>query len=159
MQITQVKATLHKIPIEVPLLKEKIGTPIVFTAVETDQGITGYGLTRAAQRYGAKEFINREVASFLRGKNPVETERIWHELYKTFNPRAQTGMWSSAVSAIDIALWDIKGKYYKEPVWRLLGGAQNPVPAYVTFGSSNTPRNNSSRWADNLSLTKNNRSR
>jgi L-alanine-DL-glutamate epimerase-like enolase superfamily enzyme len=43
-------------------------------------------------------------------------------------------MWSSAVSAIDIALWDIKGKFYKEPVWRLLGGAQNPVPAYVTFG-------------------------
>ena len=134
MQITQVKATLHKIPIEAPLLKEKMWTPIVFTAVETDQGITGYGLTRAAQRYGAKEFINREVAPFLRGKNPVETERIWHELYKTFNPRAQTGMWSSAVSAIDIALWDIKGKYYKEPVWRLLGGAQNPVPAYVTFG-------------------------
>ena len=38
------------------------------------------------------------------------------------------------MSAIDIALWDIKGKYYKEPVWRLLGVAQNPVPAYVTFG-------------------------
>src|SRR2546425_3365850 len=43
-------------------------------------------------------------------------------------------MWSSAVSAIDIALWDIKDKYYKERVWRLLGGAKNPVPAYVTFG-------------------------
>jgi len=109
MQITQIKATLHKIPIEAPLLKEKMWTPIVFTAVETDQGITGYGLTRAAQRYGAKEFINREVAPFLRGKNPVETERIWHELYKTFNPRAQTGMWSSAVSAIDIALWGHQG--------------------------------------------------
>ena len=38
------------------------------------------------------------------------------------------------MSAIDIALWDIKGKQYKEPVWRLLGGAQNPVQAYVTFG-------------------------
>ena len=134
MQITDVKATLHRIPIEAPLLKERIWTPVVFTTVNTDQGISGYGLTRAAQRHGAKEFINREAAPFLRGKNPVETERIWHELYKTFNPRAQTGMWSSAVSAIDIALWDIKGKYYKEPVWRLLGGAQNPVPAYVTFG-------------------------
>src|SRR5437667_7324483 len=134
MQITDIRATLHKIPIEAPLLKEKIWTPIVFTAVETDGGITGYGLTRAAQRFGAKEFINREAGPFLRGKNPVETERIWNELYKTFNPRAQTGMWSSAVSAIDIALWHIKGKYYKEPVWRLLGGAQNPVPAYVTFG-------------------------
>ena len=134
MQITDVKATLHRIPVEMPLLKEKIWTAIVFTTVETDQGITGYGLTRAAQRFGAREFINREAAPFLRGKNPVETERIWHQLYMAFNPRAQTGMWSSAVSAIDIALWDIKGKYYKEPVWRLLGGAQNPVPAYVTFG-------------------------
>jgi len=137
MKITDVKATLHKIPIEAPLLKEKIWTPIVFTTVETDQGVTGYGLTRAAQRHGAKEFINREAAPFLRGKNPLETERVWQQLYKQFNPRGQTGMWSSAVSAIDIALWDIKGKHYQEPVWRLLGGAQNPVPAYVTFGLRN----------------------
>ena len=137
MKITDVKATLHKIPIEAPLLKEKIWTPIVFTTVETDQDVTGYGLTRAAQRHGAKEFINREVAPFLRGKNPLETERVWQQLYKQFNPRGQTGMWSSAVSAIDIALWDIKGKHYQEPVWRLLGGAQNPVPAYITFGLRN----------------------
>ena len=137
MEITDVKATLHKIPIEAPLLKEKIWTPIVFTTVETDQGVAGYGLTRAAQRHGAKEFINREVAPFLRGKNPLETERVWQQLYKQFNPRGQTGMWSSAVSAIDIALWDIKGKHYQEPVWRLLGGAQNPVPAYITFGLRN----------------------
>jgi L-rhamnonate dehydratase len=137
MKITDVKATLHRIPIEAPLLKEKIWTPIVFTTVETDQGVTGYGLTRAAQRHGAKEFINREAAPFLRGKNPLETERVWQQLYKQFNPRGQTGMWSSAVSAIDIALWDIKGKHYQEPVWRLLGGAQNPVPAYVTFGLRN----------------------
>jgi len=118
----------------VPLLKEKIVTSILFTAIETDDGIIGYGLTRGSQRFGLKEFINREAGPFLRGKNPLETERIWNHLYKQFNPRAQTGMWSSAVSAIDIALWDIKGKHYREPVWRLLGGAQNPVQAYVTFG-------------------------
>jgi L-alanine-DL-glutamate epimerase-like enolase superfamily enzyme len=134
MKISDVKASLHRIPIEAPLLKEKIWTPILFTVVETDLGIAGYGLTRAAQRFGAREFINREVAPFLRGKNPLETERIWQQLLRSFNARAQTGMWSSSVSAIDIALWDIKGRYYKEPVWRLLGGAQNPVPAYVTFG-------------------------
>jgi L-rhamnonate dehydratase len=134
MKITDVKASLHRIPIEAPLLKDKIWTSILFTVVETDQGITGYGLTRAAQRFGAREFINREVAPFLRGKNPVETERIWQQLLRAFNARVQTGMWSSSVSAVDIALWDIKGKHCKEPVWRLLGGAQNPVPAYVTFG-------------------------
>ena len=121
-------------PVEVPLLKEPIVMAVLFTVVETDQGVSGYGLTRGAQRYGMREFINREVAPFLRGKNPLETERIWHQLFRQFNPRAQTGMWSSAVSAIDIALWDIKGKHYKEPVWRLLGGAQNPVASYVTFG-------------------------
>lgn len=134
LKITDVKASLHRVPVAAPLLKEKLQTPIVFTTVETDEGILGYGLTRTPQRFGAREFINREAAPFLRGKNPLETERIWHELYRQFNPRAQTGVWSAAVSAIDIALWDIKGKHYREPVWRLLGGAQNPVPAYVTFG-------------------------
>ncbi|MDP9129224.1 MAG: mandelate racemase/muconate lactonizing enzyme family protein, partial [Candidatus Binatota bacterium] len=134
MKITNVKASIHRVPVEVPLLKEKIVTPIVFTTVETDMGVTGYGLTRGGQRFGMKEFINREVAPFLRGKNPLETERVWNDLLKQFNARVQTGMWSSAVSTIDIALWDIKGKHYKEPVWRLLGGAQNPVQAYVTFG-------------------------
>jgi L-rhamnonate dehydratase len=134
VQITNVNATLHRIPIEAPLLKEKIWTSVLVAAIETDHGVTGYGLTRGSQRYGLREFIRRELAPFLRGKNPLETERVWQQLYKTFNPRGQTGMWSSAVSAIDIALWDIKGKHYNEPVWRLLGGAQNRVPSYITFG-------------------------
>src|ERR671919_649146 len=116
VKITELKATLHRVPVEAPLLKEKIVTPVVFVVVETDLGITGYGLTRGSQRFGVAEFINREAAPFLRGKNPLETERIWNQLYKQFNPRAQTGMWSSAVSAIDIALWDIKGKHYKQLV-------------------------------------------
>jgi len=134
LKITEVIATLHRVPVEVPLLKEKIVTPVLFTKVETDADVTGYGLTRGSQRFGMREFINREVAPFLKGKNPLETERVWNALLKQFNARVQTGMWSSAVSAIDIALWDIKGKHYNEPVWRLLGGAQNPVQAYVTFG-------------------------
>jgi L-rhamnonate dehydratase len=122
------------VPVEVPLLKEPIVTSVLFVAVETDTGIIGYGLTRGSQRFAMKEFINREAGPFLKDKNPLETERVWNQLLKQFNARVQTGMWSSAVSAIDIALWDIKGKHYKEPVWRLLGGAQNPVQAYVTFG-------------------------
>jgi L-alanine-DL-glutamate epimerase-like enolase superfamily enzyme len=125
---------LHRVPVSVPLLKDKISTSVLFVAVETEAGITGYGLTRGPSRFGMREFVNRELGPFLKGKNPLETERVWQLLLKQFNPRSQTGMWSSAVSAVDIALWDIKGKHYKEPVWRLLGGAQNPVQAYVTFG-------------------------
>ncbi|MBI2988146.1 MAG: mandelate racemase/muconate lactonizing enzyme family protein [Deltaproteobacteria bacterium] len=134
MQITNVKATTHTIPVDIPLLNRKMKRSVTFTLIETDEGITGYGLTGAPQRFGIKEFINKEIAPFLKGKNPLETERIWHNLYTGFNPRSQTGVWSAAVSTIDIALWDIKGKKYREPVWRLLGGAQNPVPCYITFG-------------------------
>jgi len=90
LKITDVKATLHRVPVTVPLLKENIFSSIVFTTVETDQGVTGYGLTRGSQRFGISEFINREAAPFLRGKNPLETERLWTQLFKQFNPRAQT---------------------------------------------------------------------
>lgn len=67
LKITDVKASLHRVPVAAPLLKEKLQTPIVFTTVETDEGILGYGLTRPPQRFGAREFINREAAPFLRG--------------------------------------------------------------------------------------------
>jgi L-alanine-DL-glutamate epimerase-like enolase superfamily enzyme len=134
MKITSVQATTHNIPVHIPLLETTVHRPIVFLRVETDEGITGYGLTGGTQRFGIKEFINRELAPFLEGKNPLETEALWNQMYLAFNPRSQTGVWSSAVSAVDIALWDVKGKHYREPVWRLLGGAKNKVPAYVTFG-------------------------
>ena len=64
----------------------------------------------------------------------MDTEARWQEMFLTFNPRYQTGAFSSAVSAVDIALWDIKGKHLNQPVWRLLGGAKKTVPAYITFG-------------------------
>lgn len=112
-----------------PLLSEKITTSVLFARVETDQGIAGYGLTRGSQRFGLREFINRELAPFLRDKNPLETERAWQQLYSTFNPHGQTGMWSSSVSAIDIALWDIKGKKYNEAVAQV----SRLAPASRTF--------------------------
>lgn len=133
-RITSVKATAHNVPVKVPLLEKELKTQVVFVEINTDQGITGYGLTGDLQRFGVCEFINRQLSPFLKGRNALETEARWQEMFLTFNPRYQTGAWSSAVSAVDIALWDIKGKHYKEPVWRLLGGAKKKVPAYVTFG-------------------------
>jgi L-alanine-DL-glutamate epimerase-like enolase superfamily enzyme len=134
LRITSVKATVHNVPVKVPLLEKEMKTQVVFVEINTDQGITGYGLTGNLQSFGVSEFINRQLAPFLKGRNALETEARWQEMFLTFNPRYQTGAWSSAVSAVDIALWDIKGKHYKEPVWRLLGGAKKKVPAYITFG-------------------------
>jgi L-rhamnonate dehydratase len=134
LRISSVKATVHNVPVHVPILERSLKTQLVFVEVNTDEGVTGYGLTGNLQSFGVREFINRQLAPFLKGKNALGTEARWQEMFLTFNPRYQTGAWSSAVSAVDIALWDIKGKYYREPVWRLLGGAKKKVPAYITFG-------------------------
>lgn len=132
--VTEVKATTHRIPVDVPLLDDPIERLVVIAEVRTEDGTVGYGLTGKKQWFAVRELINREIAPHLEGKNPIRTEQIWQELQQELNPRVQTGIWSSAVSAVDIALWDIKGKQLGEPVWKLLGGAQNPVPAYITFG-------------------------
>jgi L-rhamnonate dehydratase len=134
LRISSVKATVHNVPVKVPLLERALATQLVFVEVKTDEGIMGYGLTGNLQSFAVREFINRQLAPFLKGKSALDTEARWQEMFLTFNPRYQTGAWSSAVSAVDIALWDIKGKHYQEPVWRLLGGAKKKVPAYITFG-------------------------
>lgn len=134
VKITSVKATTHNIPVKVPLLDRQMIQEIVFVEIGTDAGITGYGLTGDLQTAGVREFINEQIAPFLKGKSALDTEARWQEMFLTFNPRYQTGAFSSAVSAVDIALWDIKGKHLNMPVWRLLGGAKRTVPAYITFG-------------------------
>jgi L-rhamnonate dehydratase len=134
VKIASVKATIHNVPIKVPLLNKTMTEQIVFVEISTDAGITGYGLTGDLQTSGVREFINQQLAPFLKGKSALDTEARWQEMFLTFNPRYQTGAFSSAVSAIDIALWDIKGKHLNMPVWRLLGGAKQTVPAYITFG-------------------------
>ncbi len=139
MRISRVKASyLANIPIiPPPSLKAHPSCSsgnMVVVEIETDSGIIGYGATGGGFFWSTVEFINREAAFFLMGQDPMLTERIWSQMFRKFNQRALTGVWSSAMSAIDIALWDVKGKALGMPVWRLLGGAQNPVPAYITFG-------------------------
>lgn len=134
MEITDVTATTHRVPVEPPLMDEVHETTFTHVEIETDEGITGYGITGSSWQHAIRSFINREAAPIVVGQDPMRVERIWDDLHRGLNQRDQTGVWSSGVSAIDIALWDIKGKYLDEPVWRLLGGANDPVQAYVTFG-------------------------
>ena len=134
VKIISVKATIHNVPVKVPLLDREIVQQIVFVQIDTDAGVTGYGLTGDLQSFGVRDFINQQLAAFLKGKSALDTEARWEEMFLTFNPRYQTGAFSSAISAVDIALWDIKGKHLNMPVWRLLGGAKKTVPAYITFG-------------------------
>jgi L-alanine-DL-glutamate epimerase-like enolase superfamily enzyme len=64
----------------------------------------------------------------------MDHEAIWSKLYWRLTPRGQTGLATHAISGVDIALWDLKGKALGVPIASLLGGARKEVPLYVTFG-------------------------
>ena len=80
------------------------------------------------------QIVNGVAGPAIIGDDPLAHERIWDKLYWTLMPRGQTGYAAHALAAIDVALWDIKGKALGQPVWRLLGGAHPRVPVYATFG-------------------------
>ena len=125
---------LQNIPVTPPLFKQPLRTGVRLVKVKTDDGLVGLSQLGGFMHSAGAAFIREELAPFLIGKDPLENERLMHQMLWKFNTRAHSGVWNFAVSAIDVALWDIKGKFYNTPVWRLLGGAQKSVPAYITFG-------------------------
>lgn len=102
--------------------------------IDTDEGLTGAGegLVRLAPR--ATAAIVDDLASLLIGRDPRDVDVIWEDLYATMANRGHTrGFMIEAISAIDIALWDILGKARGEPLYRLLGGAHSSsVPCYAS---------------------------
>src|SRR5499426_1974212 len=125
---------LQNIPVTPPLFKEPLRAAVRVLRVKTDDGIVGLSQIGGFMHSATAAFIQNDLAPSLKGKDPLETERLMHQMLWKFNTRAHAGVWNFAVSAVDVALWDIKGKFFKVPTWRLLGAAQKSLPAYITFG-------------------------
>jgi L-alanine-DL-glutamate epimerase-like enolase superfamily enzyme len=136
MKITKISATPLRVPITIDVLglNRVVHFKICLVEIETTSGCVGFGMTGITNEEVVAAAINKVVAPELVGDDPMATEKIWEKLYWLLSPRGQTGYAAHAIAAIDVALWDIKGKVYKEPVWRLLGGARERVPVYATFG-------------------------
>ena len=134
MRIARVDASLHRVPVSTPLLAQSRSVTVIVVRVETDDGVIGYGAAGAQSSGAVRTCIDQELGPFLVGHDPLLGEACWQALAARFNPRAATGIMSCAISGIDLALWDIRGRVAGQPVWRLLGGFNRAVPAYVTFG-------------------------
>jgi L-alanine-DL-glutamate epimerase-like enolase superfamily enzyme len=136
MKIARVvaRALAPPVPIVAPGIDRAAPRPIVFAEIETDGGIVGHGITGLSPTVSVAEFINRTVGPLIVGMDVRAIAAVWNVLYREFCHRGQTGIAYHGISAIDIALWDIRGKTLGEPVWRLLGGARHRVPCYVTCG-------------------------
>ncbi len=100
--------------------------------IETDDGIVGHGWCEDGCRAVAP-VINNHLVRLLMGQDPHEVEGLWDRLYRATLPYGRKGLVLQAISAIDIALWDILGKAAQQPVYELLGGpSKNSIPVYAS---------------------------
>ena len=97
----------------------------VWVRVHTDSGLVGLGETYPRNEVEAS-VVHSTIAGLLLGRDPRDIERIWADLYRTFDFQVTGGAEMRALSAIDLALWDLLGKALGQPVYRLLGGKSNP---------------------------------
>jgi len=106
----------------------------LFVKVQTDEGIVGWGegvLEGHAETMAAKF---SELEDFLIGTDPLRIEDTWQKLYRNGCYRGGPVL-MSAISGIDIALWDIKGKFLNQPIYSLLGGpVRDKVRSYCWIG-------------------------
>lgn len=104
-----------------------------FVELRTDNGLVGTGISYTVDVGGTsiQALIEDYLAPLVIGRNPLEYEALWQTLQRQ-SRRLGLGVNSMAVAAIDVAVWDLIGKQYKQPLWRLLGGARPRIPAYIS---------------------------
>ena len=93
----------------------------LFLEIITDEGLSGWGEPVIEGRADTVATAVKELSRYLIGNNPLNIEDIWQAMYRTGFYRGGPEV-MSAISGIDQALWDIKGKYYNAPIYELLGG-------------------------------------
>jgi L-rhamnonate dehydratase len=100
--------------------------------VFTDDGLVGIGNAALAPRV-TKQVIDLYLEPILLGQDPWDIEFLWQHMYRRTMAFGRKGIGMVAISALDIALWDLLGKSAKQPVYRLLGGRTKPrIPVYAS---------------------------
>lgn len=109
----------------------------LYVKVHTDEGITGLGESGAWGFLDASAEAISTFKTYLVGKDPLQIEHHWQYMYRCFHFRGAAIM--GAISAIDIALWDIAGKYFNVPTYTLIGGlCRDKVRVYYHVSGETT---------------------
>ncbi len=136
-RIVQVTASAHSRPFQgAALVRNALGANIkrdtVVVRVTADDGTVGWGESHHGQNPTAMVEIVKGMGSLAIGADPFDSEGIWARLaYQQVQTHGLGAGSVIALSGIDIALWDLKGKLLGQPVWRLLGGARKRIRAYA----------------------------
>ena len=142
MKITDVKAWV--VEPQGPVFGSTMERHWTFVRIDTDEGISGWGEATNSPRHGS--FLTAQAVLAMKealvGEDPVNIEPLWHKLYRRYTYMGSRGLPTSAISGIDIALWDIKGKALGKPIYDLLGGSfRDEVRLYANgyFAGCTTP--------------------
>src|SRR6478609_7575177 len=139
MKIAQVLCQIQRI--ENVEAKTASSQDAVIVRVRTDTGLEGIGEADASPEV-IKAIVDapfsHNIACGLRkiivGENPLETERLWQKMYRRTMYFGRTSVGIAAMAAVDMALWDLKGKAFGGPLHRLLGGKQHDrIKAYASI--------------------------
>jgi L-alanine-DL-glutamate epimerase-like enolase superfamily enzyme len=139
MRITQVDSQLLRLPLTRPIAlpsggERGSGLDHVFLLVvhlDTDAGHRGLGFAWSLQGGRALKVVtDDDLAPLLMGEDPLDHERLGGKVYWRLQGIGRRGLVAQAYSAVDVALWDLKGKVAGLPLYKLLGGARESTPAY-----------------------------
>lgn len=139
MKITDLAIHVLKSPLDEPFafsqgwVRQRSATLV---EIFTDAGLVGWG-EAFAQGLEPPEIaatvIDKALRPLIVGADPLDTEVLWHRMYHMTRDYGRKGSVVAAISAVDIALWDIAGKFHEVPVYKLLGGAfRTRVQPYAT---------------------------
>ena len=135
MKIADVQARLISIPLRKPTSmsnKTVTAREYVVTRVRTDEGITGSAYTLGGSV--VLTAVNETLKPLVMGSDPFDTERMWDKMFRTSLMVGRKGAVIRALSTIDIALWDIKGRALNQPLYKILGAYTDKVPVYSSGG-------------------------
>src|ERR1700757_5177391 len=137
MKISGIRSQIVALPADEPLAdaaeNPNATRPIVTLQVETDQGVTGVGVTYfGGALTGTLRCAVDELGGLIVGDGPRRVEAIVAKLRAGAGSAGPGGIFHLALSALDMALWDIRGKALNLPLWKLLGGARDRVPTYAS---------------------------
>jgi L-alanine-DL-glutamate epimerase-like enolase superfamily enzyme len=136
MKINSIETNLYKIPFDKPLSDATHGLmpffELITVRLSVDSGQEGLGYTYTCGQGGKAVYsmIRGDLESLLINSDPLRIEYLWEKMWWHIHWVGRSGVSAIAMSAVDIALWDLKAKLYEEPLWRLLGGHDQRVPIY-----------------------------
>src|SRR6266403_3683219 len=137
MKITAVDTAILRIPTRKPIALDFPHHSLVVAHVHTDEGVSGLGYTLAFGGGGVESiqaYLVTRLAPLLIGQDPLFVERLWERMYRADRGIKRQGIAAYALSALDIALWDIAGKAAGLPLYNLWGAVTDRVGAYGSGG-------------------------